>query len=485
MLANPNAIASLESYHVTNVRVYGATGNGVTDDTAAIASAITAAGVGGLLYFPPGTFLISSALTPLAGQTWMGAGRKISYLSVAGVSVAAAITISVDAVIIQDLGILGNDGKGAISGTTSAIGIYASGATNLLIDRCYCDNKNKWGILIQDSSDKGYIQNCLLDGTAYANTIEVNTSTHVTVYGNIILGSHVGTNANEIELYNCSDVLVIGNTLTNSNYAGIQSFGAIEPRIIGNSITHCKYGVYLYWYDLDTSVLTDKAVVMGNYIDTMTNVGILLQLGSTHCTVTDNIVTNCSQAGIASYAPYCTIQNNICRANPFGIYLGDTGDHNAVISNVCENSQYHGIDVEPSYCVLAYNRCTDTRAGGAKTQQYGIQTETTAHYTIIQGNQCDGNSVGTILDQGSSNQASNNPGYNPLAITAPAVPSSTVAYTNAFNADATVIVTGGTVTVIKIGAVTTGLTSGTFRVPVGQTITITYSSVPTWKWFGD
>lgn len=80
----------------------------------------------------------------------------------------------------------------------------------------------------------------------------------------------------------------------------------------------------------------------------------------------------------------------------------------------------------------------------------------------------------------------NNLGYNPLgAITAPAVPATTVAYTNNTGLDCTVFVTGGTVTVIKVNAATTGLTSGTFRVPAGQTIAITYTVAPTWVWIAE
>lgn len=70
-------------------------------------------------------------------------------------------------------------------------------------------------------------------------------------------------------------------------------------------------------------------------------------------------------------------------------------------------------------------------------------------------------------------------------LTSPAVPASTVAYTNTFGTDCTVFVTGGTVTAVAIGGTSTGLTSGSFRIPSGQTITLTYSAAPTWTWFGD
>ena len=49
---------------VYNVREYGAVGDGTTDDTAAIQSAIDAAvAVGGTVYIPPGIYHTTAALT--------------------------------------------------------------------------------------------------------------------------------------------------------------------------------------------------------------------------------------------------------------------------------------------------------------------------------------------------------------------------------------------------------------------------------------
>ena len=58
-----------------NVKNYGAVGDGSTVDTTAITAAITAAGVGGTVYFPESTGpFMASNLAPLSGQTWTGPG---------------------------------------------------------------------------------------------------------------------------------------------------------------------------------------------------------------------------------------------------------------------------------------------------------------------------------------------------------------------------------------------------------------------------
>ncbi|EPH0529384.1 glycosyl hydrolase family 28-related protein [Pseudomonas aeruginosa] len=68
-----NTLRALKVVVVTN---YGATGNGTTDDTAAIQAAITAAGQNADVVFPSGTYLITSTLTSLMGQRWLGRGGQ-------------------------------------------------------------------------------------------------------------------------------------------------------------------------------------------------------------------------------------------------------------------------------------------------------------------------------------------------------------------------------------------------------------------------
>lgn len=64
----------------------------------------------------------------------------------------------------------------------------------------------------------------------------------------------------------------------------------------------------------------------------------------------------------------------------------------------------------------------------------------------------------------------------PLAVT---VPASTVPYTNTTQGTQEIIVSGGTISVIAINGVTTGLTSGTFSIDPTETLTMTYTVAPT------
>jgi len=57
---------------------YGATGDGTTDDTTAVQNALTAVATGGLVYFPPGTYVISSALTLTASSGVTLTGQSLT-----------------------------------------------------------------------------------------------------------------------------------------------------------------------------------------------------------------------------------------------------------------------------------------------------------------------------------------------------------------------------------------------------------------------
>lgn len=72
------------------------------------------------------------------------------------------------------------------------------------------------------------------------------------------------------------------------------------------------------------------------------------------------------------------------------------------------------------------------------------------------------------------------------AVTSPAVPSSGTAtanlVTNSTGTVAAVTITGGTLTFVYVNGVQAGTTAGLYFVPVGGTISVTYSVAPTWAW---
>jgi hypothetical protein len=77
-----------EVFNVKSAR-FGAKGNGTTDDTTAIQNAITAAtgaadGAGGIVFFPPGIYIVNSALTITSRVRLVGSGDRISTIRAGG-----------------------------------------------------------------------------------------------------------------------------------------------------------------------------------------------------------------------------------------------------------------------------------------------------------------------------------------------------------------------------------------------------------------
>lgn len=109
-----------------DVKEYGATGDSVTDDTAAIQEAINAVSAGGVVYFPVGTYKISSALVVSTGVTLRGAGDNETVIIQASTTANGISGIDVSFVTISDLRI---SGPGSGTGTGIKFTRSAAAAT--------------------------------------------------------------------------------------------------------------------------------------------------------------------------------------------------------------------------------------------------------------------------------------------------------------------------------------------------------------------
>jgi hypothetical protein len=146
-VASAGSLGNLvQAFSVRSVQ-YGAKGDGSTDDTAAIQAAVTACAGAGVVYFPPGTYKLSSALTVGTGVTLCGAGQTATTLHQSSTT-ANAITIggtTVANVQIRDLTITGpSSGSGV--GISASANAGANPVVQLVIRNVTVSNMGSHGI---------------------------------------------------------------------------------------------------------------------------------------------------------------------------------------------------------------------------------------------------------------------------------------------------------------------------------------------------
>jgi hypothetical protein len=202
-------------------------------------------------------------------------------------------------------------------------------------------------------------------------------------------------------------------------------------------------------------------------------------------------------------------QNDAGRITAYGSYHGVIfADHfsakdigviaaYAAVTSACSNQSHHSfIGSLTSELTNTPLLCDNTNYGGGAPQPIfiaALQCEDAATFVSDPGNALHGEvhieQLGTTPPLASAyvNGAKNlriiyeEVARGPVG-TPPAVPASTTALTNPFWRDATVVVSGGTVSQIAVDGVNQGINSGPVQVPTGSSITLTYSVAPTWAW---
>jgi hypothetical protein len=203
-----------------SVKDFGAVGDGVTDDTAAIQAAIDYVATigGGVVYLPSGTYAVGKTTAPynpaIAGSfdrdviidiqsdniTLKGSGRGATVLAntITNTTSSRFIKIGrrvdgdnfVDNVSVQDMTLLGNY-TGTVTGFNTNTGIDVSGragtgCTNIKLERLEIKNCAGYGIGFQRD---GFI-NCLVSDvqidTTSGDGIDFKMDTNNSGYGNLI-----------------------------------------------------------------------------------------------------------------------------------------------------------------------------------------------------------------------------------------------------------------------------------------------------------
>jgi hypothetical protein len=310
----PGLIEEALALGVVNVRHYGATGDGATDDTAAIQAAFDNRTDGSAIYFPPGKYMHTGlsvartggelAIIGASGPHWYNANVSVLWCTDPNVD---NLTVAANTVIIENICFRSVDDDPNYTGNGVYLH-YAGGVNGCQIRNCWFQKLGQAAIKL-GKADLTTISNCTMElssigvdlttdatcteifgcriwgpGTAVRAApshrlviqgcqcvyggIDVDGYTHgLKIHNNYIGTINIGTIVRPaIKLTDVTQAVVSGNTMRAVGYHGIYSENGQWNLFTGNSIwpnqgarsPYC--GIYLAGTE-------DEAVVTGNTVN--------------------------------------------------------------------------------------------------------------------------------------------------------------------------------------------------------------------------
>ncbi len=471
---------------VYDVKAYGAAGDGATDDTAAVQAAINACqGSGsGIVYLPPGIYMISSQLNITSDDIGLvGAGAGASVIKTTSSATTVTMlqvgdgTDTIAHVRIED--ILFDAATQRTAGT--AIKVWLGFKTWIVRVRAEHGYR---AVHILNCTETFFRDSDIRDNSESAFVFESDLGAGYDCYLNNIAADNPNVaNSNPGLQWLGGENFVIQN-------CDFLHFG--EGFLVAPSTgRQCRWGFFTT-AEFDTA--SDNSVKL-----TGANGGDVVGLAFVNCWAgsATNYGVLIEQGGTGLIQGFRFVGCKILHNGLAGLRLAGGSDIGITGCDIIANSitttnTRSGIEVTAGVMGLTVESC---RIGNGwqqgTTQSNGINFDSGATDNFaITGNDLRGNvnqAIGNLSGvTGTNGKIAQNLGYNPVgSLSAPTVPASGTPLTNPFNVDCTVYVLGGSVSAIAVGGASTGLTTGSIRLPAGQAITLTYSSAPTWTWFGD
>ncbi|MBB5373648.1 right-handed parallel beta-helix repeat-containing protein [Acidocella aromatica] len=354
--------------NAVSIEDFGAKGDGVTDDGAALLAAI-ASGMpvrfGAKTYAIAGecditgtacTLLGVPGLTVLTrpGQTKIGTSAIAAWISV------SAATFYADGIIF--------DGNSSITTDTMGVAVQA-GCTKSLITRCLFRNmkgSNNGSGLTYLASDptltQHHVDNCEFTANAqhglYANALDALSVTNCRAHDNAVNGIYVDSMDPTFTLkiralhiisntcWNNNCGIIVGNFIVNNLWSSPLVYGNANPDVLGaviasnNCYSNLRYGIYIS----GRNILVSGNLCTNNSSIALSGAGILCDTG--YCKITGNMITGNSAFGIdCGGSIYTEVDNNYINGALIGLNIGG-GQYCTARANFIQDCTAVGIAVQ-------------------------------------------------------------------------------------------------------------------------------------------
>lgn len=393
---------------VANVKDFGAVGNGSTDDTTAIQAAATSLTFGGTLYFPQGNYVVSSAITLIAGTLVSGVSAYAATITTS--AAAANIFVVPTTCKIENMAFT--------CSTTATSGSYLNANGNfIIVNNCQFSkyfNAISLGLTTQSV-------NCSVNTSSFntpsvqsgGGAILLNNFASFKLTGCAITGTGSGTQTDYGVEVIAGDTLLISDCNITAHGRALYVVPAVSNNIYA---LHAVNSLFDSAGTITggTSVSSARFSATGNVYNTkFANCWFGLSTGGDGCAMTTTgggLIDGIAFTG-------CQFVGNFLR----GLYIGDSGVKNVTVTGGdSAGNTTAGIYAAAgvTYFTITGHRAGNVSARGANG--YGIFVASGASdFYEISGNNVFGNTTAGISDSGtgSNKLIQGNAGYNAAAPT--------------------------------------------------------------------
>lgn len=354
-----------------NVKAYGAVGDGATDDTTTIQSAIDAcdAAGGGVVFFPRGTYMIDATTGLTSGSNMTFDLTSMPTIQAIANSAASYFILKINQqsdVTIRGGNFVGERDDHGGAAIEQGHLILIQGSDNVKVYGVNASDAMGDNLYIGVAATTVYSSNILVDGchleNAYRNNCSITDAYNVTLTGCTFIGADGTAPKGGLDIEPnpsrvVKNVSVIGCRFTDNVGSGLQIIGTKSAATLTDiSVTGCTFSGNGSSTNAHGAIKIDSAEnvsIVGCMVEDSDNNGIYAQ-SLTAGSITGNTMRNLQLNGMYfDTAIGCTISGNVIRQASLaadntsdGIYIRDSEDvivsGNMVTQGSSGNNQRYG-----------------------------------------------------------------------------------------------------------------------------------------------